>query len=107
MNTEITTGYPSEVFGGDIVIANPATRELGAELDKQASKLPKKEQEAFLGTVMAKMWGSVEVIAAAKDCERFKAGDLVMGSPSTMKGATVTPDEKYLILSEKLFKGKW
>jgi len=106
MNEHIKEGYPT-VFSGDVVIANPATRELGAELDQQASKLPKKEQETFLGKVMAKMWGEIEILAVAVDCERFSVGDKAMGSPSVMKGATVTPDEQYLILNEKLFKGKW
>tara|TARA_R100001463_G_scaffold42850_1_gene89576 strand:+ start:1865 stop:2182 length:318 start_codon:yes stop_codon:yes gene_type:complete len=104
--TEIKTGYPT-VFGGDVVIANPATKEKGKAIDAEASKLPNKEKEAFLGTVLAKMWGEIEIIAVADDCTRFKAGDIALGTPESMKGATVTPDGEYLIVNERTFKGKW
>lgn len=103
---QIKQGYPT-VFGGDVVITNPATKEKGDEIDAKASKLPKKEQSTFLATVLVDMWSEVEVLAVADDCIRFAPGDKAMGTPNTMKGATVTPDGNYLIINEKLFKGKW
>lgn len=106
MNTEIKTGYPS-VFGGDVVVVNPATKEKGAAIDAEASKLPNKEKEAFLSKVMSKMWGAIEIVAVAEDCVRFKVGDSALGTPESMKSATVTPDGQYLIINERTFKGKW
>lgn len=106
MNTEIQPGFPT-VFGGDVVVVNPATKEKGAKIDEEASKLPNKEKEAFLSKVMAKMWGSIEIVAVADDCTRFHAGDKALGTPESMKSATVTPDGQYLIINERTFKGKW
>lgn len=106
MNTELKSGFP-EVFGGDVVVVNPATKEKGAVIDAEASKLPKKAQEDFLSKVMAKMWGDIEIISTAKDCVRFKKGDHALGTPESMKSATVTPDGQFLIINERTFKGKW
>jgi hypothetical protein len=106
MNTEIKTGYPI-VFGGDVVVANPATKEKGEAIDAEASKLPSKEKEAYFATVMSKMWGSIEILAVAEDCVRLAPGNIAMGTPETMRGATVTPDGQYLIVNERTFKGKW
>jgi len=106
MNTDLKSGFPT-VFGGDVVVVNPATKEKGAEIDAEASKLPNKEKEAFLGKVMATMWGDIEIIAISEDCTRFNVGDRALGTPETMKSATVTPDGQYLIVNERTFKGKW
>ena len=106
MNTDLTPGYPT-VFGGDVVVVNPATKEKGAEIDAEASQLPKKLQEEFLSKVMAKMWGDIEIIAVSEECTRFCQGDRALGTPESMKSATVTPDGQYLIINERTFKGKW
>ena len=106
MSTELTTGFPT-VCGGDVVVANPATKEKGAAIDAEASKLPKKAQEEFLSKVMAKMWGDITIIAVSEDCTRFSKGDRALGTPESMKSATVTPDGQFLIINERTFKGKW
>lgn len=106
MNTEIKTGYPT-VFGGDVVIANPATKEKGDAIEAEAAKLPNKEKDAFYSKTLAKMWGEMEIVAVADDCVRFIAGDKAMGTLESAKSATVTPDGMYLIINERAFKGKW
>jgi hypothetical protein len=106
MDLEIKTGYPT-VFGGDVVVVNPATKEKGTEIDAEAAKLPSKEKSEFLSKVMAKMWGAIEIVAAAEDCVRLKTGDVALGTPESMKQATVTPDGQFLIINERTFKGKW
>jgi hypothetical protein len=102
---EMMAGMPTPI-GSDVVIANPITAEVAAEIDKVAAKLPQKEKEEFFKKNMTDLWSCLEILAVG-DCRFLKAGDFVFGTPEVLQSAVAVPGEKYLIIRESAFKGKW
>lgn len=99
-------GYPKPLFS-DVIIRNPITDELMATIDSKISKLPEKEREEYLRSNLKDLWAKVEIIEVGSDCRSLKKGDIGMASHSIASHSVPTPDGKFLIVPERMFKAVW
>jgi hypothetical protein len=103
---EIMASMPT-ALGNEVLIANPVTKEVAEGIDKLAAKLPAKEKEDFFKKNMTDLWSCIEIIGVGEECKRLKVGDFVFATPEVLQSATAVPGEKYLLVRETAFKGKW
>lgn len=97
---------PKPLFN-DVLIKNPLTAELAAEVENTISKLPASQKESYLKENFKDMWKEIIIIAAGPECRYLKSGDLVIPGPGLLESAVPTPDGKYLFIPERIFKGVW
>lgn len=90
-----------------VLIANPLTVDNSLAIDEEAQKLPEDKRDEFLRNKMSEMWGVVTILAVGPECRGLSVDDRALGNSDVARTALVTPDRKYLIISETVFKAKW
>ena len=97
---------PQPLFS-DVLIKNPLANGVVDEIEKEAKKLPEKQRGDYLKEQMSTMWGKVEILLVGPDCRALTEGDFAVADPGAVSSSIPTPDNQFLFVSERAFKGKW
>ena len=103
---EVVEVLPTPLFG-DVLIANPMSKELAAKIDEEAKVLPDKEKEEYFASRIQELWKEVEILAVGDDCRTLQIGDKAIGGANIIQQSLPTPDGKYLLVAERSFRAKW
>jgi hypothetical protein len=94
----------------DVLIKNPLTEELSAEIDKEVSMLPKEDREKYLQTKIPTLWYKVTILEKGPECRISgleKGSEVILDSNTVMNTCTYVENGEYLLFSERAIKAIW
>jgi len=94
-------------YWDNVVIKNPLSGEFMEKFEDELSLIPEKDREEYKREHLQGVWDNIEILSVGPDCSAAKKGDVVIIKNANPNKWTFVSEEKYIMLSERDFIGRW